>query len=398
MKFRFAALAAGAFLAACAETPTEPSALVDVAPAFSSHVAAGLVIDDFSFGGGSWDACGYDRFVFHEDASIVGGARELRMRDGHSCVLGGRVRMRLDVTAGTLEWYGASASEHSIQYGTEIGTVDHPWSPSPNKLKGTPLDLSLTLDDEIRVEMVQVQNPFLQIRVRAGTGATYSHNFTLTVGTNLFPLSSFPGLTAAAAADIDGITFAGGVASGNIPGSGNIFSQLGIDAAVTDTDGDGYNDDVDNCPDVANADQTDTDGDGIGDACDPDDDGDGVLDGVDNCSLVANADQADYDGDGQGDACDPDDDNDGVADGQDSVQFSDMSASVSTGGCDSGVANQVTSTGATFNDLIGAARVSAKNHGQFVSAVAALADGWKKAGLITGRDQGAITSCAARSK
>jgi hypothetical protein len=30
--------------------------------------------------------------------------------------------------------------------------------------------------------------------------------------------------------------------------------------------------------------------------------------------------------------------------------------------------------------------------------VAKLTDGWKKAGLITGRDEGAITSCAARSK
>ncbi|MHC5004864.1 MAG: thrombospondin type 3 repeat-containing protein, partial [Planctomycetota bacterium] len=34
-----------------------------------------------------------------------------------------------------------------------------------------------------------------------------------------------------------------------------------------DTDGDGYSDDVDNCPDVANPDQTESDGDGLGDAC-----------------------------------------------------------------------------------------------------------------------------------
>lgn len=48
--------------------------------------------------------------------------------------------------------------------------------------------------------------------------------------------------------------------------------------------------------------------------------------------------------------------------------------------------------------LIGAARSSASNHGGFVSAVAALADCWKKAGLITGRQQGAIVSCAARTR
>ncbi len=37
--------------------------------------------------------------------------------------------------------------------------------------------------------------------------------------------------------------------------------------ACIDTDGDGINDDLDNCPFVANPDQKDTDGDGIGDVC-----------------------------------------------------------------------------------------------------------------------------------
>jgi len=78
--------------------------------------------------------------------------------------------------------------------------------------------------------------------------------------------------------------------------------------AGTDSDGDGVEDDEDNCPDVSNADQADADGDGIGDACDDDSDsdGDGVDDAVDNCPDVSNADQADADGDGTGDACDSD--------------------------------------------------------------------------------------------
>ncbi len=64
-----------------------------------------------------------------------------------------------------------------------------------------------------------------------------------------------------------------------------------VPPAVVDTDADGVEDDADNCPEDANADQADTDDDGIGDACD-------------NCVAVANADQSDADGDGIGDACD----------------------------------------------------------------------------------------------
>ncbi|MFN3198301.1 MAG: fibrinogen-like YCDxxxxGGGW domain-containing protein [Bradymonadia bacterium] len=79
---------------------------------------------------------------------------------------------------------------------------------------------------------------------------------------------------------------------------------------VFDADSDGVNDDVDNCPNNANADQADGDGDGSGDVCDAcpadatnDADGDGVCQDVDNCPTVANADQADDNGDGYGDAC-----------------------------------------------------------------------------------------------
>ncbi len=46
-----------------------------------------------------------------------------------------------------------------------------------------------------------------------------------------------------------------------------------------DSDHDGIDDDLDNCPFVANPDQLDTDGDGVGDACD-------------NCVATANPDQA----------------------------------------------------------------------------------------------------------
>jgi plastocyanin len=45
---------------------------------------------------------------------------------------------------------------------------------------------------------------------------------------------------------------------------------LVLDAAGPDTDGDGWGDDVDNCPNVFNPGQEDCDGDGVGDACDND--------------------------------------------------------------------------------------------------------------------------------
>lgn len=84
-----------------------------------------------------------------------------------------------------------------------------------------------------------------------------------------------------------------------------------------DTDEDGVNDDIDNCPAVPNSDQKDTDEDGIGDVCDTDDDSDGVNDDVDNCPLAANSDQKDSDGDSIGDVCDTDNDNDTVNDESD---------------------------------------------------------------------------------
>jgi len=88
-----------------------------------------------------------------------------------------------------------------------------------------------------------------------------------------------------------------------------------------DTDGDGVGDVCDNCPHVANADQADNDGDGIGDACDPDMDNDGIPNGQDNCPLVPNKSQADTDKDGVGDVCDPDIDNDGIPNKDDPCPF-----------------------------------------------------------------------------
>jgi hypothetical protein len=81
-----------------------------------------------------------------------------------------------------------------------------------------------------------------------------------------------------------------------------------------DEDGDGIEDDRDNCPVTGNSDQLDNDEDGDGDVCDDDDDNDELTDLNDNCRFVANPDQSDNDADLEGDACDDDDDNDFLPD------------------------------------------------------------------------------------
>ena len=65
------------------------------------------------------------------------------------------------------------------------------------------------------------------------------------------------------------------------------FNEISTSYNPVDSDGDGINDDVDNCPNDSNADQADSDGDGTGDICDDtpnpvDSDGDGINDDVDN--------------------------------------------------------------------------------------------------------------------
>ena len=103
-----------------------------------------------------------------------------------------------------------------------------------------------------------------------------------------------------------------------------------------DSDADGVDDSVDNCPFDVNPAQTDTDGDTLGDVCDTDDDNDGVEDTSDNCPVDANPGQEDLDADDVGDPCDGDDDGDLILDNVDNCPFSSNPSQEDNGGIGSG--------------------------------------------------------------
>lgn len=118
--------------------------------------------------------------------------------------------------------------------------------------------------------------------------------------------------------------------------AGNCENLTTLTNACNDSDGDGVENGIDNCPEIANSSQGDLDADNIGDVCDncpstsnadqadndsdsfgnfcdncPNDanpnqldtDGDNIGDVCDNCPNIANMDQTDSDGNGIGDAC-----------------------------------------------------------------------------------------------
>lgn len=93
------------------------------------------------------------------------------------------------------------------------------------------------------------------------------------------------------------------------------FQQLNPQPSCgSDTDGDSFRDDCDNCPLMANPMQEDADGDGVGDSCDncvavsnpgqQNSDADPLGDACDNCPAIGNEAQVNSDADALGDACD----------------------------------------------------------------------------------------------
>jgi hypothetical protein len=91
-------------------------------------------------------------------------------------------------------------------------------------------------------------------------------------------------------------------------------------------------------------------------------------------------------------------DSDGVPDDADECPSSILTLTVVIGGCDSGVTNTLFPSGCSISDDINLCAAGAKNHGEFVSCVAHYLNDLKKAGILTGKQKGAIQECAGKAR
>lgn len=121
-------------------------------------------------------------------------------------------------------------------------------------------------------------------------------------------------------------------------------------------------------------------------------------DDLDACDIARGT-SSDEDGDGIPDECQvsEDSDGDGVPDEEDECPKSDLNELIIIEDCDTGVTNLLFKDGCSMLDRLHDCATGAENHGQYVSCVAHLANGWLDGGLITGAEHGSIVSCAAQS-
>ncbi len=92
-----------------------------------------------------------------------------------------------------------------------------------------------------------------------------------------------------------------------------------------------------------------------------------------------------------------DTDGDGVPDSTDTCPRSDLSSTIAIVGCGTGVGNHLFEDGCTMADRIAQCIPGAVHHGDFVTCVGSLARVWKKGGLISGAEGGAVERCAAHA-
>jgi len=94
-----------------------------------------------------------------------------------------------------------------------------------------------------------------------------------------------------------------------------------------------------------------------------------------------------------------DTDGDGISDPDDAFPNSiGVGGHVVIAGCDTGVTNVVLPDGATISDLIYQVALDSKNHGKFVSGVAALQNLLLKQRVLTPAQADAIQTCAGKAR
>ncbi|GHC62580.1 hypothetical protein [Ulvibacter litoralis] len=96
-------------------------------------------------------------------------------------------------------------------------------------------------------------------------------------------------------------------------------------------------------------------------------------------------------------SCITDTDGDGCDDAVDPHPNSNVEATVTIDGCDSGAPNIYVEPCSTMSDLIADCAANAANHAEFVACVKALATAWRRAGHIDGRQNYYLQRCASSS-
>ncbi len=144
------------------------------------------------------------------------------------------------------------------------------------------------------------------------------------------------------------VRYENGIIGTSPPVSGTTGAGAGVG---TDIDDDGEDNNIDNCPLDANADQTNTDNaDDRGDACDDDDDNDGVKDTTDLCPTGVTGWTSNASADNDGDGCrdndeDVDDNNNGLIEIRTLDDLARLRDDLNGDGADDGRIPEITSVG-----------------------------------------------------
>jgi hypothetical protein len=207
----------------------DPTMVVHSEAAALNAAPGDIMIDDFNSGAGTFLLGAWWGYKKQTEADILGGARQHGSYN-YSWA-------KIDVTDGTLEWGTTMHSNHhQAAYGTEIGAAASGTGSNPDT--GVPLNLSLSLQDEIVAEVVSASpwGTHFEVFVKSGTGEPFSYYTPLSAaGQVRAKLANFKSkwtnqpMTTAAASDVDGIRFFG------IYHKGTKFSKFWIDASSAPT-------------------------------------------------------------------------------------------------------------------------------------------------------------------